>query len=158
MSESFTTNHDQIMDKEKKKVKLERDLEPTELGQYSSRYHSISAQYRCNAFAQATLKNNLFQNVSNSFKKDEGRVKNITSFRSPSPCHTNTGKFSFSGGKVRKSAISKARDFPYPIYSPLPPTKLPLRSSNTPKSNNGRSPCWSEAPTVIIQSITPKRT
>ena len=129
-----------------------------EIGNYSSKYHKTFASYKFHGEIHPQVKRRLnFDESRSSPTITVQKLSNKSPFRSPSPNAKNIpwgSKSSFSGSKNNSST---KRPSHYPIYSPIPPNKLHIRSTNTPKSSNDRSPCWSEVPTVIVQSVTPKR-
>lgn len=140
------------------KRKRHNNAETVKVGTYASKFHTTVAKYQFHGTTKPDMKRRLNFEESNSpptTTKVNSSHKSI--FRSPSPninSKTWGSKLSFSG-RNKNSAISRPSH--YPIYSPIPPIRLSIHSSHTPKSSNGRSPCWSEVPTVIVQSITPKR-
>lgn len=148
----------------------------TSIGGYSTEHHGAYVSYQQEESPSYTIKRRLFgeedinpEPSSTSKTKDIQQIK--SSIRSPSPnpaAKSSSGKYTNNSSVSWKSrpsflsaspkgSVKKARGpCPYPIYSPLPPTKL--RISHTPRSDNGRSPGLSEAPTIIVPSITPPKT
>jgi len=135
----------------------------TFLGDFSTQYHTSSVSHQTSIEMSSKMRATLFGTEENI-----SEAKNVPNFESPSvrQCEPNnkrkreatTNTWGTKNCPSFPISLSKKVDMsPYPIYSPLPPTKLHARTSRSPKGSNGRSPCWSETTTIILTSVGTNR-